>query len=71
MFTNIITETEGKLLLDTFSFILIKKTAVKPLSDENEGAAVFLYEDKAKGIKQKFAFSLRYYVGEHAIGDPL
>jgi len=48
-----------------------KKTAVKPLSDENEGAAVFLYEDKAKGIKQKFAFSLRYYVGEHAIGDPL
>ena len=48
-----------------------KKTAVKSLADENEGAAVFLYEDKAKGISQKFAFSLRYYVGEHAIGDPI
>ena len=27
-----------------------KKTAVKPLGDENEGAAIFLYEDKATGV---------------------
>lgn len=48
-----------------------KKTKVKSLADENEGAAVFLFEDTATGVKQKFAFSLRYYVGEHAVGDPL
>lgn len=41
------------------------------MSDENEGAAVFLYEDSATGVKQKFAFSLRYYVGEKAVGEPL
>jgi hypothetical protein len=41
------------------------------LDDENEGAAVFLYEDSATGVKQKFAFSLRYYVGQNAVGEPL
>jgi hypothetical protein len=28
-----------------------KKTKVKSLDDENEGAAVFLYEDTATGVK--------------------
>ena len=44
---------------------------MKSLADENEGAAVFLYEDKAKGISQKFAFSLRYYIGAKPVNEPL
>ena len=28
-----------------------KKTQVKSLADENEGAAVFLFEDSATGVK--------------------
>ena len=28
----------------------------------NVGSAVFLYEDSATGVRQKFAFSLRYYI---------
>ena len=47
------------------------KTKVRSLADENEGAAVFLYTDKVTGVSQKFAFSLRYYVGENAVGEPL
>jgi len=38
--------------------------------DENEGAAIFLYEDEETGVRQKFAFSLRYYLGNtHLRGE--
>jgi len=41
------------------------------IADENEGAAVFLYKDSATGISQKFAFSLRYYIGSTPANSPL
>jgi len=40
------------------------------IADENEGAAVFLYKDSATGISQKFAFSLRYYIGSTPANSP-
>lgn len=30
-----------------------------------------MFKDSATGVSQKFAFSLRYYVGENAVGEPL
>lgn len=47
------------------------KIKAKQVVDENEGAAVFLFEDSATGIKQKFAFSLRYYIGQKPVGEPI
>ena len=37
---------------------------------DNEGAAVFLYTDSATGVKQKFAFNLRFYIGAKATNAP-
>jgi hypothetical protein len=48
-----------------------KKINASQVADESEGAAVFLYQDSATGISQKFAFSLRYYIGEKPISDPV
>lgn len=33
---------------------------------ENEGAALFIYRDEVTGVEQKFALSLRYYMGNKA-----
>jgi len=33
--------------------------------DENEGSAVFEFQDSETGLKQKFAFNLRYYIGAY------
>lgn len=32
-------------------------------TEENSGAAIFLYTDEATGLSQTFAFNLRYYKG--------
>lgn len=32
-------------------------------SENNAGAALFVYKDSATGVSQTFAFHLRYYIG--------
>jgi hypothetical protein len=40
------------------------------IEEDNAGAAVFLYTDSARGISQKFAFNLRYYIGAEGTNAP-
>jgi len=40
---------------------------IKNFPKETEGAAIFEYVDEETGISQKFAFSLRYYVGASSV----
>jgi hypothetical protein len=42
-----------------------KTSKSKKKIDDNNGAAIFQFFDNSTGISQKFAFSLRYYVGAY------
>ena len=37
------------------------------ITKDVEGAAIFEYVDDETGVSQKFAFSLRYYVGASSV----
>ena len=40
---------------------------MKSLPKDVEGAAIFEFIDEETGVSQKFAFSLRYYVGASSV----
>lgn len=67
--TSNLTQTNGTATSKTKG--VKKKGKNATMADENEGAAVFRYVDTATGVSQKFAFSLRYYIGQKAINEPL
>ena len=49
--------------VDTIKWFQKKKRSNRNNEHENEGAAIFLYEDKETGISQKIAFNIRNYWG--------
>lgn len=46
---------------------MLNKNKTKSAADDTEGAAIFELVDEETGLSQKFAFSLRYYLGATSV----